>query len=849
MRIHRSVTAPAIFTCSIIVFLLFSQTTSVHAAATIFVNCNATGANNGTSWTDAYTSLQSAISAAVSGDEIWVAACTYTPGTPRPNSIVMKEGVEIYGGFAGGETSLTQRNWLTNITILSGDIGAKGNNSDNNYHVVNNTDNGLTAAAVLDGFTIRDGNCAGDGDTNRAGAGMYNKNSSPTISNIIFTSNTALFGAGMNNDGGSPTLNNITFNSNRAVRAGGGMYNNNSSPTITNAAFNANSTDGHGGGVFDLSSSSKFTNAVFYNNSASSGGGVYCLECSSTFTNATFVANSANGADGYGNYAGGFADYHSSSKIRNSIFWGNSASENEQIYKTPSSSLDVSYSNIQGGFGGAGNLAADPLFVDSSIGDLHLKSASPLIDRGNNTVTSPSLSATDLDNHSRIFGETVDMGAYENQAPNQAPTLSGSYTLPDLPEDPSSVPGNPISSFLTGASINDPEGSSTGIAIVAIESSKGGWQYSLDGDNWTDISGISDGSALLLARTASLRFIPKANFNGTTVLTFRAWDGADGRASGTSGVNVSVNGFASAMSVQTAPLSVTVTPVNDAPVLSTMSEKSIDEGSTLTFTAKATDIDGDPLSYTLGSSAPDGASITTAGVFTWIPNEAQGPDTYSIPVIVSDGTVTDDESVSVIVNEVNTAPVLGTMENKTIEEGHTLSFILSTTDADIPANNLTYAVSGLPQDANYTLDTQTGNFSWTPDDGPQSFPISFTVSDGDKTSSQTITVTVTNVAPQIEDIGEIKAVPKQNFNLNMSFTDPGTLDTHTVQITWENHQSETTHLEAGILNFSAAHTYSQEGIYKVVVAVIDRNGSFDFYIVTVVVEPRKNPLYMPAITK
>jgi uncharacterized protein (UPF0179 family) len=441
------------------------------------------------------------------------------------------------------------------------------------------------------------------------------------------------------------------------------------------------------------------------------------------------------------------------------------------------------------------------------------------------------------------------MGAYENQTPNQAPTLSGSYTLPDLSEDPSSIPANPISSFLAGAGINDPEGSSTGIAIVAIESYKGGWQYSTDGNNWTDISWISDSSAFLLARTAFLRFVPRANFNGTTVLTFRAWDGADGRISGAGGVDVGANGLASAYSSQTATLSVTVTPVNDAPVLTAMSNKSIDEGSTLTFTANATDVDRDSLSFSLGSGAPDGASITSAGVFTWTPDEAQGPDTYSIPVIVSDGTVTDDGSITVTVTEVNTAPVLGIMDNKTIEEGHALTFILSATDADIPANDLTYAVSGLPQGANYTLDTLTGNFSWTPDNGPQSFPITFTVSDGDKTNSQTITVAVTNVAPEIEDVGEIKAFPKQNFDLNMSFTDPGALDTHTVQITWENHQSETIHLEAGKLNFSAAHTYSQEGVYKIVVAVIDQNGSFDFYIVTVFVAQKEIPLFLPAISK
>src|SRR5262249_37533837 len=84
-------------------------------ANVIYVRASAGGANNGTNWADAYVSLQSALAAAQSGDEIWVAAAVYKPAAPngpRTTSFNMVSGVAIYGGFAGTETQLEQRNFL-----------------------------------------------------------------------------------------------------------------------------------------------------------------------------------------------------------------------------------------------------------------------------------------------------------------------------------------------------------------------------------------------------------------------------------------------------------------------------------------------------------------------------------------------------------------------------------------------------------------------------------------------------------------------------------------------------------------------------------------------------------------
>ena len=132
----------------------------------IYVNAAANGANNGTSWQNVYTDLQAALAATTAGQQIWVAAGTYKPtaGTDRAISFQLKAGVAIYGGFAGGETALEQRDWQANVTVLSGDLLSNdsgpiyiifGNRSmeDNSYHVVTN-DTASRSDVVLDGFTI-----------------------------------------------------------------------------------------------------------------------------------------------------------------------------------------------------------------------------------------------------------------------------------------------------------------------------------------------------------------------------------------------------------------------------------------------------------------------------------------------------------------------------------------------------------------------------------------------------------------------------------------------------------------------------------------------------------------------
>jgi hypothetical protein len=193
-------------------------------------------------------------------------------------------------------------------------------------------------------------------------------------------------------------------------------------------------------------------------------------------------------------------------------------------------------------------------------------------------------------------------------------------------------------------------------------------------------------------------------------------------------------------------VSVTVNEVSMAPVLATIPPQTVEEGNLLTFTASATDTDlpANNLTYSL-IGAPAGTYINgSTGVFIWTPTAAQSPGSFSFTVRVSDGTLTHDQAVSVTVNEVNTAPVLAAITPQTVNESTLLTFTASATDADLPANTLTYSLIGAPAGASIT--PSTGVFTWTPAEsqGPATFNFTVRVSDGNLTHDQPVTVSVTD---------------------------------------------------------------------------------------------------------
>ena len=302
----------------------------------IYVDTTKTSGNyDGSSWDNAYTDLQDALGAAQSGDQIWVAAGTYYPTVyvdddSRTESFMLIDGVAIYGGFAGDETTFADRDITANITILSGDIGAEDDIDDNSYHVVY-SDDSVGNTAVIDGFTVTGGNASSSGD-NGNGGGMFNYGS-PTIANCIFTENTAINGGGMYNAGSDSTVINCTFNQNTIILSngkGGGMYNENGNLTISGCTFSENAADYYGGsfggGMYNENSSLVISDCTFSDNIANVGGGMYNEGCSLTITDCIFDGNTVIDNYGGGN-GGGMFNYDSSLMIIGCTFIENTAVE------------------------------------------------------------------------------------------------------------------------------------------------------------------------------------------------------------------------------------------------------------------------------------------------------------------------------------------------------------------------------------------------------------------------------------------------------------------------------------------------------------------------------------------
>lgn len=457
----------------------------------IYVNQAAMGANDGSSWDNAFLEVQDALKYAClcpGLTEIWVAQGTYYPDQgvdqtddDRNSTFQLCNNVALYGGFIGvdAETTLGDRDFVNNATILSGDLRQDDGafpNGNNAYTVV--IGSGTDATAVLDGFTITRGNAngqSGDGP-DRHGGGMYNVDGSPTIANCIFSMNDASNGAGggMYNENSSPMVSDCTFSNNLATNIGGaGMWNDNSSPMVINCIFSENATNLSGGGMENVSNSSPVViNCLFIgNNAGSGGGGMQNRSSSPAVTNSVFSGNITSGGGGgmqnrsasptvtncsfSGNsagFGGGIANSNSSNPdLDNCIAWNNRAGGltntiSASVDNTGGSTPNISYSIVansggsgvgwQGGLGvdGGNNKDIDPLFVTpvdpatapTTDGDLRLQECSQAIDMGNDgDVPSDAKDVDgdsdtgeptpDADLNDRIANAFVDMGAYEFQ--------------------------------------------------------------------------------------------------------------------------------------------------------------------------------------------------------------------------------------------------------------------------------------------------------------------------------------------------------------------------------------------------------------------------------------------------
>jgi parallel beta-helix repeat protein len=396
----------------LVLLVLLAGLTLPASAAVIYVDIDATGSDNGTSWTHAYNDLQDGLSDANSADEIWVAEGTYKPtdGNDRTVSFELVSGVGVYGGFDATETSRDDRDWVNNVTTLSGDIDDNAVlDSNNSYHVV--ASNNCDANTILDGYTITMGyadgpwaqyhdhgggirnrnsssptvdNCTFTDNYGQWGGCVYDRDSSPIVSNCTFVQNYALYGAGIYDFNSSSTLTNCTFTANSA-NSGGGMVNaTHSAVTIRGCSFTGNSAQ-LAGGLLNDDSSVTVTNCIFTENSASSPGGAVVNHTllggdTVTLTNCLFVANDANEGGGVFNYnqssgtftieltnctftqndaneGGAIYNWSADPTITNCIFWDNNApndlTNGAEIYNyDDAADPNFSYCDIEGGING-----------------------------------------------------------------------------------------------------------------------------------------------------------------------------------------------------------------------------------------------------------------------------------------------------------------------------------------------------------------------------------------------------------------------------------------------------------------------------------------------------------------
>ena len=385
---------------------------------------------DGFSWGTAFATLRKALTVADEGDSIFVAKGEYTQSLEYS---LFYKNIKIYGSFKGDgtESTLDDRVIGTNV----GDTTILNANSECRVFYLKDRTN----ATVIDGLIITGGNAV-------SGGGMYNETSSPMLTNVTISGNTASnVGGGMFNNNSSPILTNVTISGHWATN-GGGMHNDISSPVLTNVTISGNTASTFGGGVSNwYYSSLVLTNVTISGNSASEGGGMYNYDNSSpVLTNVTINGNTSNSGGGMfnesnsspvltnvtisGNSAssngGGMLNWTSSSpELYNSIVLGNQAPTNAGEYG--GSPNNYFHSLVQGlDLSGANNnldgtnIEATDVFVSpkapglSIDGNYRLKFGSPAIDKGDNSYN--NVVALDLDGNTRIVNGIIDLGAYES---------------------------------------------------------------------------------------------------------------------------------------------------------------------------------------------------------------------------------------------------------------------------------------------------------------------------------------------------------------------------------------------------------------------------------------------------
>ena len=401
--------------------------------ADVYVSVEGDNSNNGTSPETPFKTIKYALSRIYSDiittNTIHLATGIYSPTTNGESFPIKWSNYVNLSGSGEEETILDAENsggvmefisvsdaLIENLTITSGSAHDGGgiycrdhsNPSFENVVIINNS-------AVYDGGGIYCNDYSNpsldnvelSGNYSNSGGGIFcNGNSNPSLENVTIADNTAEYhGGGILCRYSSPSLENVTITGNSAngnYYGGGGIYcSQGSSPSLENVTISDNSAI-YGGGIFCcVNSNPSLVNVTITGNSANAGGGIYCNDSSPSLINVTISSNTAI----YSNGGGILCDDNSNPSLTNCIMWNDSP---EEIY-IESGSVTATYSDIQGGWAGTGNINEDPLFADPQNGDFHLTWMNfPIPD----STMSPCIDTGDPSSPLDPDGTIADMGAY-----------------------------------------------------------------------------------------------------------------------------------------------------------------------------------------------------------------------------------------------------------------------------------------------------------------------------------------------------------------------------------------------------------------------------------------------------
>ena len=592
---------------------------------------------------------------------------------------------------------------------------------------------GENLSAMLNGFTIQNGRALN-------GGGIVCIGTNPIIKNSIITDNVSTKDGGgiFCWDNANPVLDNLTIINNQAGWSGSGLYSYNSSPILSNITIIGNSSNLDGGGIYCSLSNPILNNVLIAKNTARLGGGIRA-ETNSVpeLVNVTFYSNKARD-DGGGIFCSGNSNPH----LVNTIMWNDSLNNTEQEIFVETGSLDVTYSDIKGGWNGLGNINLTPQFIDIAENNFQLRNISPCVNVGNPT--------SDFSREPEPNGDRINMGAYGNTL--EAAIAALTITEPDtsaiedslysvdiaIPQDstviftyelisaPAWISFNDTAAIISGIPNNTQVGNNqisiaasdnygrtdTLVYNVAVENTPPlittvadtiateDQLYYYDIDSNDDGQGSIRYTALVLpvwitldSLTGELSGIPGDSAVGDTSVSIQVSDGNGGNM---------VQSF-----------NLRVVNRNDAIRIVSQPDTVAIEDSLYIYVVETLDDDLNDRALFSFIEAPVGMLIDSlSGRITWLPDNDNVGDTVVTFTVVDDSGATDTQSYMLHILNINDIPVISSVADTIAIEDQTYTYAVIAYDVDV-GDHISYALTSAP--AGMTITDSTGFLSWLPD--------------------------------------------------------------------------------------------------------------------------------------